>query len=200
MVKKKRSTKHSHVSTSHYANSNEHTNKLLIENFISLQRAMTQMAGKFDHLSNNMEKLLGLFETSAKTFIDKKPSNMLTKEDKEFSDRINSLLEQNKTIAKTLLIVQQDIRDLNQSTPPQQIQMPTQQPMPMPMTQRQRMPMPQQYQPQQQNQSQIPMNSQEKYQQSPYPLGTQDDNNGQYISQENNQDSMPKKRRILPRF
>ena len=39
--------------------------KILIENFVSLQRVMTNLSEKFDGLSNNISKLLELFELSA---------------------------------------------------------------------------------------------------------------------------------------
>ena len=40
-------------------------------NFISLQKVLTNLSGRFDELSDNMSKLLQLFEISAKTFAEK---------------------------------------------------------------------------------------------------------------------------------
>ena len=43
--------------------------ELLIENFVGLQHAMTNMSIKFGSLSDNLTKLLQVFEEAAKNFI-----------------------------------------------------------------------------------------------------------------------------------
>jgi hypothetical protein len=73
--------------------------RALIQNFVSLQRVLTDLAIKLDGLSNNMGKLLELFEMSAKTVAEEPDSN------KEISKKLDTLLEQNKTIAKGLSLV-----------------------------------------------------------------------------------------------
>ena len=40
--------------------------KILIENFVSLQKVMTNLSFKFDNLTNQISKLLELFEIYAK--------------------------------------------------------------------------------------------------------------------------------------
>lgn len=85
-------------------------NKMLVENFVSLQKVMTDMAVKFDSLSGQMSRLLNLFEVSAKTFVDKQ-GTVITKEDKEFVEKLDKLLDQNKTIAKGLTMMEERIRE-----------------------------------------------------------------------------------------
>lgn len=78
---------------------------LLIENFVGLQHAMTNMSVKFGMLSDNMSKLLGVFEEAAKGFVvgDKT-------DDKDMLNKIDSLLDQNKTIAKGLVLMEDKVR------------------------------------------------------------------------------------------
>ena len=82
-------------------NSNTNIDKILIENFVSLQKVLTDLVIKLDNLSNNIEKLLELFETSAKSLAENKDLG----NDKETSRKIDTLLEQNKTIAKGLSLM-----------------------------------------------------------------------------------------------
>jgi len=84
-------------------------NELLIENFMSLQKTMTNLAVKFDSLSDNIAKLLQLFEMSARSFAEKPVPEI--QKDKEFLDKINTLLDQNKTIAKGLTLMEEKMRE-----------------------------------------------------------------------------------------
>ena len=83
--------------------------KLLIENFVDLQSAFSNMAGKMDNLTSNISRLLDLFEKSAKEFVGNQGT--LTKEDKEFIEKLDKLIEQNKVIAKGLTLMDERIRD-----------------------------------------------------------------------------------------
>lgn len=79
--------------------------ELLIENFVGLQHAMTNMSIKFGALSDSISKLLQVFEESAKNFISGgKP------DDTEMLRKIDSLLNQNKTIAKGLVLMEGKLR------------------------------------------------------------------------------------------
>jgi len=80
---------------------NLNVEKALIENFISLQKVMTTMAVKFDSLSNQISKLLELFEISAKGLAEKGYSM----EDRKVAERLDSLLEQNKIIARGIALL-----------------------------------------------------------------------------------------------
>ncbi len=76
----------------------------LINNFVNLQKVLTNMAVKFDDLSNNISKLLQLFEISAKSFTER-----YSNED-DFGKKIDVLFDQNKTIAKGLMLIEEKLR------------------------------------------------------------------------------------------
>ncbi len=80
--------------------------ELLIENFVGIQSAMTNLAIKFEKLSENITNLLDVFETAAKDFVKDSPE----KSDKDMLNKINSLLEQNKTIAKGLVLMEEKLK------------------------------------------------------------------------------------------
>ena len=79
--------------------------ELLIENFVGLQHAMTNMSIKFGGLSDNIAKLLQVFEEAAKGFISGDRVD-----DKDMLKKIDSLLDQNKTIAKGLVLMEGKLR------------------------------------------------------------------------------------------
>lgn len=86
--------------------------KQLIDNFVNLQRVLTNLSIKFDGLSDQISKLLQLFEISAKSFVEKLPEGTAGKEkDKDFLNKIDTLLEQNKTIAKGLTLMEEKLRE-----------------------------------------------------------------------------------------
>ncbi len=80
--------------------------KVLVENFISLQKVMTNLAVKFDNLGAQISKLLELFEISAKTLAEKDIKlNAQPMEDKKMAAKLDSLLDQNKIIARGLTLL-----------------------------------------------------------------------------------------------
>ena len=89
--------------------------ELLIENFVGLQYAMTNMSVKFGMLSENISKLLQVFEEAARNFASSGKTN-----DKDMLKKIDSLLDQNKTIAKGLILMEGKLRGRNEE--PQMIQ------------------------------------------------------------------------------
>src|SRR3989344_2105083 len=100
----------------------------VVLNLVELQKVQTNLAEKFDKLSNQIASLLGLFESAAKSFANN-PAIQASEKDREFLDKINKLLEQNKTIAKGLTLMEERIRERaygNQSpplqSPPSQLQ------------------------------------------------------------------------------
>lgn len=80
----------------------ENVEKILVENFVSLQKVMTNLAVKFDNLSDQISKLLQLFEISAKAMAEKGYS---IGEDKKILEKLDSLLEHNKVIAKGIALL-----------------------------------------------------------------------------------------------
>lgn len=81
--------------------------ELLVENFVGLQKAMTNMSIKFESLSEQMRHLLEIFEVSAKNFAVTAPES---KDKEEFLEKINSLLDQNKTIARGLVLLEEKLK------------------------------------------------------------------------------------------
>ena len=82
----------------------------VIENLVELQKVHTNLAEKFDKLSGQITNLLTLFEMAARSFAEQ-PVNQGTEKDKEFLDKIDKLLDQNKTIAKGLTLMEERIRE-----------------------------------------------------------------------------------------
>jgi transcriptional regulator of NAD metabolism len=83
---------------------------------------MTNLSIKFDSLSDQMSRLLQLFEISAKTFVVKQEELTSSKDDQELVKKLDVLMDQNKTIAKGLTLVEEKIRhriygDLPTSSP-----------------------------------------------------------------------------------
>ncbi len=87
--------------------------KQLLENLVHLQKVHTNLAEKFEKLSKQIGDLLVLFEVAARSFA-KQPSIQLgtiSDKDKEFLEKIDKLLEQNKVIAKGLTLMEERIRE-----------------------------------------------------------------------------------------
>ncbi len=77
----------------------------LVENFIGLQKVMTNFAMKFDNLANQISKLLELFEISAQTLAKKDISLGKEQIDPKMVNKLDSLLDQNKIIARSLTLL-----------------------------------------------------------------------------------------------
>jgi len=86
--------------------------ELLIENFVGLQHAMTNLSIKFGSLSDNISELLRVFETAAKAF-----SQGGKVDDSDMLKKIDALLTQNKTIAKGLVLMEGKLRGRAESPP-----------------------------------------------------------------------------------
>ena len=87
-----------------------HLEEKLIENLVELQKVHASLAEKFDSLSKQISSLLSLFESAAQSFA-KNPVNQFSEKDQEFLEKIDRLLDQNKTIAKGLTLMEERIRD-----------------------------------------------------------------------------------------
>jgi len=123
---------------------------LLVDNFVGLQKNFTALTEKFNSLSSQISSLLRLFEISAKSIAEKPELGF----EKEFLDKVNALLEQNKVIAKALSIIEERTRhpSMPVSAPMPSMPMPTQRPMPAPAARpvpERAMPMPRQMPPSQ---------------------------------------------------
>ena len=82
----------------------------IVENLIELQKVHTNLAERFDNLSSELSSLLALFELAARSFAKSAPVKQSEK-DTEFLEKIDRLLDQNKTIAKGLSLMEENIRE-----------------------------------------------------------------------------------------
>ena len=78
--------------------------KALIENFIGLQKVMVNLSVKFDALSNQISKLLDLFEISAKA-LAKKELSTGDLEAKKVMEKLDKLSQQAGLIGKGLVLI-----------------------------------------------------------------------------------------------
>lgn len=89
---------------------NAELNKMLIENFVSLQKVLTSLSSKFDDMTKKLSEVLDLFEESAKAFvkkdIPKEQSSAIWQ--KEITDKIDNLFEQNKILARGLTLIHEE--------------------------------------------------------------------------------------------
>ena len=88
--------------------SRKELDQALLNNFVNLQKVLTNMTNKFDQLSNNLSRLLQLFELSAKSFAGK-PAK-IPGIDEDFIKKLESLLEQNKLISKGITMMEERVR------------------------------------------------------------------------------------------
>ena len=96
----------------------------LIDNFTNLQKVLTNLTVKFDELSNNLTKMFELFEISAKTFAEKYSGETTNAGvDTEFLKKLDSLLDQNKTIAKGIMLMEEKVRERSKIPTPHNIGM-----------------------------------------------------------------------------
>lgn len=115
----KKEAKHAH--SVHHATSSSSPRQLeerLIDNLVQLQKVHTDLADKFHALSKQIESLVGLFELSARAFA-KQVNVPGAEKDREFLDKIDRLLDQNKTIAKGLTLMEEKMRERLYGTQPQ---------------------------------------------------------------------------------
>tara|TARA_Y100000310_G_C20697227_1_gene826558 strand:+ start:4548 stop:5018 length:471 start_codon:yes stop_codon:yes gene_type:complete len=102
--------------------------KNLAKNIIELQKVHLDMAEKFDSLSKQLSTLLKLFESAAKSFAQN-PIVQASEKDREFLDKIDKLLDQNKTIARGLTLMEDRVREKIHHDSPPPYQAPGQAPM-----------------------------------------------------------------------
>lgn len=100
----------------------------LIHNLVELQKVHTHLAERFDKLATNIDMLLRLFETAARSFAHGSPQ--VSDKDREFLEKIDRLLDQNKTIAKGLTLMEERMRDRIYGSPQAPTQTPQAPPMP----------------------------------------------------------------------
>lgn len=102
---------HSHAHTqTHKQPTSQALEERIIHNLVELQKVHTDLSEKFSKLATQMEQLLTLFEVSARAFA-KQANIQGIEKDKEFLDKIDKLLDQNKLIAKGLTLMEGKMRE-----------------------------------------------------------------------------------------
>ena len=80
--------------------------RALVNNFIALQKVMVNLATKFDFLSNQISKLLELFEIAAKSLAQKDfDLGPERKDTKEIMERLDKISQQAGLIGKGLVLI-----------------------------------------------------------------------------------------------
>lgn len=113
-TRKRKSSSKSKSSTKKVDREIEHA---ILQNLVELQKVQTGMSEKFSHLAKEISSLLALFEVTARNFAKNIPENDQFTKDKEFLDKIDKLLDQNKTLAKGLTIMEERLRERLYSAP-----------------------------------------------------------------------------------
>lgn len=111
MTKKRATRKRSSSSKPKTSPRNKKIEDSLIKNMIELQKIQTNMAEQFEKLSRDISQLLALFELTARNFAKKSAPIGEIEKDKEFLDKIDTLLEQNKILAKGLTLMEERLRE-----------------------------------------------------------------------------------------
>lgn len=93
----------------------------MLENMNNLQKLNLHTIEKFDKLTNQFASLLALFEGAAHSFASN-PMHQITEKDKEFLEKVDQLLEQNRTIAKGLTLMDEHLRDKMHQDPRKMLQ------------------------------------------------------------------------------
>lgn len=92
------------VSSERITNSN--VERILVENFVALQKVMVNLSVKIEDLTTKTSKLFELFELSAKSLAEKdSEAGQVEKDDKEMIGKLDNLFEQNKVIARGLTLL-----------------------------------------------------------------------------------------------
>ncbi len=78
---------------------------LLLDNFVLLQKTLVETAAALKEVNTKITNMLELFEEASRTFQSgKKPSTNVL-------DKLDSIEEQNQVIAKTLLLLQKQLKE-----------------------------------------------------------------------------------------
>ncbi|MBU2522799.1 MAG: hypothetical protein KKE23_00725 [Nanoarchaeota archaeon] len=86
--------------------------KILIENEIEMQKILADLSLDIKNLTSELSKLVELFKEASKTLSDEKISKDIEKEDmRNMGDNVDTLVDQNKTIAKGLLLMESAMRE-----------------------------------------------------------------------------------------
>ena len=103
----------------------DNVEKILVQNFVDLQKVMTILSTKFDKLTNQISGLLEIFEKSAESLSKKDfKAEQESGETQKILEAIKSIEEENKIIAKGLTLMNQQNNTLQETVPVQTPQEP----------------------------------------------------------------------------
>lgn len=98
----------------------DESQKILLENFVGLQSVMTNLSSRLNDLTEKISKLLDLFETSAKAITEKGGLISELGQNKEVSEKLNKLLDQNKVLAQGIALLHESNAGQNQYENPEE--------------------------------------------------------------------------------
>ena len=85
---------------------------ILIQNQIELQKILANLSLEIKNLTSELSILVQLFKEASTTLHDEKLSKEIEKEDmKNIGSKVETLVDQNKTIARGLLLMESAMRD-----------------------------------------------------------------------------------------
>ena len=109
MVKKRTSKRKSPSKKTAKPSYEPHIQNAVMDNFVALQKVMTNLSIKIDDLTTQLSKLLQLFEISAKALAEKEVKiSEGGKDSKEIIDKLENLFEQNKILARGLTLLHEN--------------------------------------------------------------------------------------------
>ena len=98
--------KHKRAASAEHSGISGNTERVLVENFVALQKVIAELAKNFDSLSSRITKLLDLFEISAKTLAEKDfETGRDARFEKELNQKMDTLVEHNKLFARGLSLL-----------------------------------------------------------------------------------------------
>ncbi len=83
------------------------TEKLLLENFIALQDALVNIGSDLKDLNKKITSMLELFENASRAYEEKPESRSL-------SNKLNEIIEQNQTIAKSIILLSKKFKEVKE--------------------------------------------------------------------------------------
>jgi len=75
--------------------------KALVENFILMQKVLSNLTVKFDDMSNQLNKFMQLMEISAKNFVDKTNKGEY-RDNSDLTKKVDNLMQQNKMMMQNM--------------------------------------------------------------------------------------------------
>ena len=85
---------------------------LLVENSVALQKVLTDVALSLNQLTKELRQLLDMFKEAGKTLGEDKASQAVAHEDqKAVADKLDTLMDQNRTIARGLVLLESSMKE-----------------------------------------------------------------------------------------